>query len=296
MLEVSQGREAKAAGGLHDHLHALHEELHRGHQFGVRDSENVSDLLANDREGVLTQMLGLGAVGDGDGRVDVHDAAALEGALAVVPGFGLDPVYEAIGRQRTGGQRGAGEHAATTQADKQRVQRAGELQQLLRGSALAGQHVRVVEGGDQGHAVLLGECATNLLAVFGDAVIEHHPCTVFPGSGDLRGGGVGGHHDGCRHLQQPRGQRDALRMITRGKRHDASLALLLIKTRQRIEGAAKLERAGALQVFALDKHLGAGLGIEGTRGEHRRAVGEAFQALGGFDYVMVGRRWHGRDL
>jgi hypothetical protein len=63
-------------------------------------------------------VLGLGAVGNGARRLDVHDAAGGEGLLAVVAGFGLDAVDPALRRQRPRRQRAAAEQAAAAEADE----------------------------------------------------------------------------------------------------------------------------------------------------------------------------------
>ena len=61
--------------------------------------------------------------------------------------------------------------------------------------------------------------------------------------------------------------------------------------REGVEGAAELEGAHALQVLALEEHLGAEFGVHRARGHYRRAVGVAGEALaGGFDVGVGGQR------
>ena len=68
-------------------------------------------------------------------------------------------------------------------------------------------------------------------------------------------------------------------MVARGKRDHAGPALAFIKAREGVEGAAELEGAHALQVLALEEHLGAEFGVHRARGHYRRAVGVASEAL-----------------
>jgi hypothetical protein len=67
-------------------------------------------------------------------------------------------------------------------------------------------------------------------------------------------------------------------MISRGKRYHAMLALLLVKFRQSIEGAAKLEGADTLQVLAFEKHLSVEQAVYRARRQDRCAISLANQA------------------
>jgi len=57
----------------------------------------------------------------------------------------------------------------------------------------------------------------------------------------------------------------------------------------RVVGAAELERAGALQVLALEEQRGARARVGGARRDDGRAVRDAFQALRGRFDIGEGR-------
>src|SRR5205085_9574864 len=102
----------------------------------------------------------------------VHPLAAAERLPAVVAGLGFDAVDAAARRERARRERRAGEEAAAAQADEERVERPGLLDQLLGGGALAGDHVGVVVRRNQGQAAFFGEPAADRLAVLAEAVVS----------------------------------------------------------------------------------------------------------------------------
>src|SRR5205823_7025962 len=61
-----------ATCGLNHHLHALGEKAHGLHQLRVAHGEDVVHVAPDDSEGVLPQVLGLRAVGDGGGCGDAR--------------------------------------------------------------------------------------------------------------------------------------------------------------------------------------------------------------------------------
>jgi hypothetical protein len=140
--------------------------------------------------------------------------------------------------------------------------------------------------------VFIGQAPADLLAVFGVAVVQDDVSTVFPCGRDLGRRRVLRHRDGCRDTQQPGRQRDGLRVVARREGHDAGLALVGVELRQRIEGAAELERAHALEVFALEKDARPELAVDGARAQDRRAVGMPLDARGGSRDVIESRQ-HG---
>src|SRR5450830_1174038 len=56
--------QAEGAGGLDHQLHALGIKAHGFDQLRVADGQDVTDIAADDAEGELSQVLGLGAVGN----------------------------------------------------------------------------------------------------------------------------------------------------------------------------------------------------------------------------------------
>jgi hypothetical protein len=78
-------------------------------------------------------------------------------------------------------------------------------------------------------------------------------------------------------------------MISRRDRDHARFALLPREGGDGVVGAAKLERAGALQGLAFQENAGAGRIVEGRARHQRRVHGMAGDALGGTMDVVNGR-------
>ena len=217
-------------------------------------------------------MLGLGAIGEGLRRIDMHDGTAAQRTLAIVAGLRLHPVDPAGRRQRADRQGAAGEQAAAAEGREEGVQRTDFFEQFRprcparparRGDRRAG------SGSGHGAAPGRGRSARDL-PYSGHRALParrshgsprssppaRRPASRWsPGSpaSAPRGRWPG---RGCRRRTPPPGG-----------------TLLGGKPRQRVEGAAELERSHALQVFAFEEDFRAEFFVEGTRGHHRRAVG-----------------------
>ena len=72
---------------------------------------------------------------------------------------------------------------------------------------------------------------------------------------DFHRSGVLRHHDRRRHAEERGGRSDTLGMVAAGIRHDAALDHVERRRREGVEGAAELERAGALEALGLDVDL-----------------------------------------
>ena len=80
-------------------------------------------------------------------------------------------------------------------------------------------------------------------------------------------------------------------MVAGGEGDDAAAALVGGQPRERVVGAAELEGAGALEVFALEEDVGAPVrAIDRARGDDRRAVRDAGDLPGGAFDVGEGRQ------
>ena len=91
----------------------------------------------------------------------------------------------------------------------------------------------------------------------------------------FHGGGVVGHHDDAGDVEDLAGEGNRLGVIAGGERQHAAFPLVGGEARERVIGAAELEGAGALEVLALEEELGAGEGVERSRGRDRRAMRDA---------------------
>src|SRR5262249_12696723 len=77
-------------------------------------------------------------------------------------------------------------------------------------------------------------------------------------------------------------------MISRRKREHPAALLIRRKLGKRVVGAAELERAHALQVLALEEHVGAGELVDLARSHDRGAARVRFDALVRCSDVVVG--------
>ena len=103
-------------------------------------------------------------------------------------------------------------------------------------------------------ALLAGKPPPDRFPIFRVAVVGHHPTAVAAGRLDLLGRRVGRHQDGGGHRQQVARERDRLGMVAGRKGDHTGPPPLGIELRDRVVGAAELERADPLQVLALEEH------------------------------------------
>ena len=132
---------------------------------------------------------------------------------------------------------------------------------------------------------------------------------VVPGGVDLRHRRVLRHEDGGRDAGLARRPGDRLAVIARAGRDDAGGALLVGQRRDRVDGAADLERARALEVLGLQLHGPAGAPRErlgrvdrrdardpGDPGPRRLEVSECRElVLSSIPYTCFQDRTHGRE-
>jgi hypothetical protein len=85
-------------------------------------------------------------------------------------------------------------------------------------------------------------------------------------------------------------------VVARRKGEDAASPLVRGQPRQRVVGASKLERAGALQVFAFEEHARAGSVVNAARGDDGRAVRDAGDLRGSALDVIERRQDDRRSL
>jgi hypothetical protein len=94
------------------------------------------------------------------------------------------------------------------------------------------------------------------------------------------------HHDRRLAREPLRGERDALRVIARGRRDDAARTLGGRQVRHLVVGAAQLEREHGLLVLALEQHAVAEPPGERRRELERRLDGDVVD-LRGQDLLQV---------
>jgi hypothetical protein len=179
--------------------------------------------------------------------------------LPIVACLGLNTKEFAPRRQRPRRQCAAGQQATAAHANQEGVEGTHLFEQFFGRCALPGNDLGVIVGRDKHQAALQCHLLRQLFAVLRIAVIEHDftrcAIEVAPSGIDFGLRGVFGHQHHSPHTQQTCGQRHGLPMIARRESDHARSALRRAHGRQRIEGAPKLERTYALQVFALEEQL-----------------------------------------
>jgi hypothetical protein len=167
-----------------------------------------------------------------------------------------------------------GGQPAAADRDRDRAHVRALLEDLQPDRALAGDHVRVVEGVDVDAAVLFPVCDRGAHGVLDAGAVQHDVGPVAAGRRDLGQRGRLRHEHRGLDAERRGGEGDALGVIARAGHHHAPGPVLLGQPGQPGEPAAGLERPGALQVLALQVHRAADLlgqhpGVQQRRGRDR---------------------------
>ena len=230
---------------------------HRRRDFVIGDRYDLRLALAQDVKRDRRHARGLECIAQrrrGVGR-DRDDRATRQRARHIVPAFGLGTEDPRVG---------AGERDPRCQAapaDRNRNQkrwRGAGLRQLVENfeadTALARDDMLIVEARHQSCAALGGQARGDGLALFGAAVVEDDGGALGPGAVDFELRRVGGHDDRRGDAQAARGDRHALRVIARRKRHHTPRPFVFIEQQQAVGRAPQLECAAGLEAFAFQPH------------------------------------------
>ncbi len=237
------------------------------------------------------------AVGDRRPDLDALPAAAGQRARDIVAGRRLDADHTGRRRERLDRGRGARDQPAPAHRHHDGVERAtvNLVEQLQRRRALPGHHERVVVGVHQRQPARAGELVHQVLAVLAVAVVGDDLGPVALGRRAFERRRVGRHQDHSACAVQARRQRDRLGVVARGDRADAASQRVRAQRGHRVEGAAELERATALQRFDLEHELGAADRVERLRRHNRSAVRDALKRRGSAADVCQLDRRRGRQ-
>ena len=148
----------------------------------------------------------------------------------------------------------AADQATTANGHEHRVQRSGVLAQHFHGDrALAGDHIGVVKGVNEGQAVFFLQGHRVLVGVGVAVAKEHHLAAELLDGVDLHLWCGGGHDDDRARAEFAGAQRHALGVVTgRGANH-AFFQLRNCEIGHLVVGAAQLEAVHRLLVFALEQ-------------------------------------------
>ena len=191
-----------------------------------------------------------------------------------------------LGVERVHGDRDARREPAAAGRDEDRPHLRALLDDLEPERALACHDVRVVERVDEHRAGPRREQQRLLERVLHRRPVQDHRRAVGAGRLHLRHRRPLGHDHGGRGAEQPGGERDALRVVARARRHHAAGPLRVGQPGDPGVGAAHLERPRALQVLALQVDRAARLLGQHPRVEHRGRRDDVAQQLARRDDVI----------
>ncbi len=146
------------------------------------------------------------------------------------------------------------------------------FQDLQPDRALPGDHVRVVERVDEHRAGLLGELPGPGQGLGQRVPVQVHVGAVAAGGGQLGQRRPGRHEHGGLGVEQRRGQGHALRVVAGAGRDHPARPVVLAEPVDAGVGAPDLERAGALQVLALEVDVRAGDLAQHVGRQHGRVL------------------------
>ena len=200
---------------------------------------------------------------------------------------GSTPTTRVRRRQRRDDRRAAADQPAAADRHDEQVELAGVLEQLEGDGAGAGHDERLVVGVDDAQPALGGELRLQRGAVVGVAVEADDLGAVALRRGALGGGRVVRHEDRRVRAAEAGGERQRLGVVARRGGADAAQRRLgLGERRDRVVGAAELERADALQALGLERDPRVEALVERARAHDRRAVRDAGQPRGGAPDVL----------
>lgn len=268
---AEQGSYGNGAAGLDDDFHAFPDETHGGDDLFLGDQKDAIEMAAQDCE----RARGKGStktVGDGVAGIERLESAGGERAIGVI-GFGRLAAEEVnVGTDGFGAEAAAAEKAAAADRSEEGVDVGDLFQKLFGGGGLAGDDAIVIVGMDEDGAGF-GLNARGSFLARGDGRLGEGDATAVAFDGTaLYLGGVPGHDDVCGNAAPRSGAGDGRAMIAAGGRDNPVNGFGVCERENRIGGAANFERAGFLEVVALEEELGAGDVVEGMRSENGSAM------------------------
>ena len=217
-----QARQRQRAGGLGHGAHVLEDVAHGGGDLVGGDGDDVVEQRRAQAEGLPPHAAHGHALGEephalqGDGAPGGQRRAQAGGLLVLDAD---DPHLRHEGLDEDGDARG---EPPAAHGDEEAVELGVLLDDLQADGALAGDDARVVEGGDEGAALGLGDALG--LGLGGVEIVpeEQDPPAQVAHGVDLDARGDGGHDDGGVDAQQRGGAGDALGVVAGGGGDDAA--------------------------------------------------------------------------
>ena len=203
----------------------------------------------------------------------VHIArSAAQGFVGIRRSFGFGSEHADVGPHGARRDGGAADQTAAADRRDDGIEIVYFVDQFARRGALAGDHTRIGEGmyerragfaGDVvGHFVASGQCRRADM----NGRPERLDARNFHGDRAFR------NHDVRSDAARARRKRNGRTMIAGRVCDNAACGHIVGQRPHRVARAAELERADALEIFALENDLTAGHIIDGRRRQYRRAV------------------------
>jgi hypothetical protein len=237
--------------------------------------EAVVEVALAEGEGQLARLLGRDAVGE-EPDVLAADATPLAQRLGHrVRVVGLHANHTDGRSQLLHRRRHARREAAATHRNEDRPEVAGRLVQHLQADrALAGDHIEMIEGGDDRHP---GIARQHRAVRCGVGVVVAHEVDRRPQASHrlhLDRRRRARHHDAAAQPEAHRAGGDALGMVSGGGGDHAGASRRLVERCDRVVGATELEREHRGQVLALEPHVTAEARAERGGAIERRGGGQ----------------------
>ena len=226
-VDMAEGSYGQKAGVLDDHLVVFDHIQEGGHQLLVGDRDDLIQILLQIGEDPAAGRLDGCAVRYGVDHGQGDHPARLEGGLEAGRALGLDPDHLHIGLEELGQAGDARRQSAAADRHQDHVHQGQVLDDLHGDRALAGRHIRIVEGMDKRVAVLFGKLGGMGCGVVVDIAVQDDLGAQGLGPVDLDQGRRRGHDDDRFGPAFPGRVGDALGMVARGSRDQAPLSFLL---------------------------------------------------------------------
>ncbi len=284
------GGEGYGAGTFDDHFFKFEEAEDGFGDLGFIDEDDVVDDALGDLEAELAALGDGEAIGEGGLGGDAGEGTGGEGVMERGGMDGFDADDEGLRAQGFEDGADAGDEAAAADGDDDGVD-IGEVVEDFEGhGALAGDDVRVIEGGDVGEGIFVGEEGGVGAGFVEGFTVEDDAGVEGAAVGDFDDGGPAGHDDGDGDFEELAVVGESEGVVTGGGGDDAGLFLGGGELEEFVAGPAFFEGAGHLEVVELAEDLGAAEFGEGEGVRERRVVDGGADAVMGFANVVEGGR------
>src|SRR3569832_572494 len=256
-LDVAlHARDRQRAGRRGDGARVVEDIFDGGADLVCADQYHVVHALTRDAKRLFADLPHGHAVGEDAHLIQHHALLALQRAIQGRRIIGLDADDLHLGIERLHITRHTRDETAAAHRHDDRVQRRLMLTQYLhRHRALARDHLRVVVGMDEHHALFIGELDRADIGLVVCVAVQHRLRAELAHRLHLDVGRGARHDDERLDAEAVRRQRHPLRMVA-GRRGDhAARTLLRTHVHDLVIGAAQLEGEHGLQVLALQQHV-----------------------------------------